>query len=92
VAGENDNDDNDSNNECTSTINFLIPHFQIVFLIATAVYTICATFYNIFGQGTRQPWDDPSNDVVHYYSQNQNEETDTMLRKKQTVKNDEALK
>lgn len=50
------------------------------------MYAICATFYNIFGQGKRQPWDDPSNDVVHYYSQNKNEETDSMLNRKNLKK------
>lgn len=38
-----------------------------MFLIASAVYLFCATFYLIFGSGVRQPWDNPENDVVHYY-------------------------
>lgn len=33
-----------------------------VFFIASAVYVACATFYNVFGSGKRQPWDDPSTD------------------------------
>ncbi|XP_067626518.1 putative inorganic phosphate cotransporter isoform X2 [Eurosta solidaginis] len=37
--------------------------WQIVFFIAAFVYIFCATFYNIFGSGERQWWDNPSNDV-----------------------------
>ncbi|KAJ6645996.1 putative inorganic phosphate cotransporter, partial [Pseudolycoriella hygida] len=36
--------------------------WQIVFFIAAGVYVFCATFYNIFGSGERQPWDNPLND------------------------------
>lgn len=37
--------------------------WQIVFFIAAFVYIFCATFYNIFGSGERQWWDNPANDV-----------------------------
>lgn len=36
--------------------------WQIVFFIAAFVYIICGTFYNIFGSGVRQFWDNPEND------------------------------
>lgn len=36
--------------------------WQIVFFIAAGVYIFCATFYNIFGTGVRQAWDNPLND------------------------------
>lgn len=36
--------------------------WQIVFFIAAIVYIACATFYNLFGSGERQPWDNPIND------------------------------
>lgn len=36
--------------------------WQIVFFIAAFVYIACATFYNVFGSGVRQEWDNPSND------------------------------
>lgn len=39
-----------------------IGQWQIVFFIAAGVYIFCATFYNIFGSGVRQPWDNPMND------------------------------
>lgn len=38
--------------------------WRIVFFIAAFVYIFTATFYNIFGSGTRQPWDNPDNDNV----------------------------
>ncbi|XP_031637844.1 putative inorganic phosphate cotransporter isoform X2 [Contarinia nasturtii] len=38
-------------------------NWQIVFFIAAAVYIFCATFYNLFGSGERQPWDNPLNDA-----------------------------
>lgn len=34
-----------------------IASWQVVFFIAAFVYIFCATFYNIFGSGKRQPWD-----------------------------------
>lgn len=34
-----------------------------VFFISAAVYIVCATFYNIFASGKRQPWDNPENDA-----------------------------
>lgn len=36
--------------------------WRIVFFIAAIVYIFCATFYNIFGSGKRQAWDNPLND------------------------------
>lgn len=36
--------------------------WKIVFFIAAGVYVFCATFYNIFGSGERQPWDNPATD------------------------------
>lgn len=36
--------------------------WQVVFFIAAIIYVFCATFYNIFGSGERQPWDNPLND------------------------------
>lgn len=36
--------------------------WQIVFFIAAIIYIACATFYNVFGSGDRQPWDNPMND------------------------------
>ncbi|KAH8421058.1 hypothetical protein KR222_006591 [Zaprionus bogoriensis] len=38
--------------------------WQIVFFIAAFVYIICGTFYNIFGSGERQFWDNPENDEI----------------------------
>lgn len=34
-------------------------NWQIVFFIAAGVYIFCATFYNVFGSGVRQEWDNP---------------------------------
>lgn len=42
-----------------------IAAWQKVFFIAAGVYIFCATFYNIFGSGKRQPWDNPANDDHH---------------------------
>lgn len=36
--------------------------WQKVFFIAAGVYIFCATFYNVFGSGKRQPWDNPATD------------------------------
>lgn len=33
--------------------------WRIVFLTAAGVYAGCCTFYNFFGSGVRQPWDNP---------------------------------
>lgn len=33
-----------------------------VFYIAGGVYIFCATFYNVFGSGRRQEWDNPAED------------------------------
>lgn len=38
--------------------------WKIVFFIAAGIYIFCATFYNIFASGERQPWDNPANDEV----------------------------
>lgn len=39
-----------------------IAAWRNVFFISAAVYVFCATFYNIFGSGKRQKWDNPDND------------------------------
>ncbi|XP_011501855.1 PREDICTED: putative inorganic phosphate cotransporter isoform X2 [Ceratosolen solmsi marchali] len=36
--------------------------WRIVFVLSTAIYVICATFYIIFGSGERQAWDNPEKD------------------------------
>lgn len=36
--------------------------WQIVFFIAAGIYIACATFYNLFGSGVRQEWDNPLKD------------------------------
>ncbi|XP_063696887.1 putative inorganic phosphate cotransporter isoform X2 [Culicoides brevitarsis] len=41
-----------------------IAAWQKVFFIAAGVYIFCATFYNVFGSGKRQPWDNPANDKM----------------------------
>ncbi|KAF7994577.1 hypothetical protein HCN44_004049 [Aphidius gifuensis] len=33
-----------------------------VFMICAGVYFVCATFYNLFGSGERQEWDNPEKD------------------------------
>lgn len=35
-----------------------------VFFLSAAVYIACSTFYQIFGSGVRQPWDNPQKDKV----------------------------
>ena len=52
-----------------------------MFLIASTIYAVCAVFYILFGKGKRQPWDNPSNDVVVYFPKNENDshETNRML-------------
>lgn len=39
-----------------------IGQWRIVFIIAAAIYAICASFYVIFGSGERQKWDNPALD------------------------------
>lgn len=39
--------------------------WQKVFFIASGVYIFCATFYNFFASGKRQPWDNPDNDFKY---------------------------
>lgn len=36
-----------------------------MFYIAGGVYVVCATFYNIFGSGRRQDWDNPADDEAN---------------------------
>ncbi|KOB78506.1 Inorganic phosphate co-transporter [Operophtera brumata] len=36
-----------------------------VFYIAGGIYIFCATFYNLFGSGRRQEWDNPANDEAN---------------------------
>lgn len=45
-----------------------IAQWRIVFLIAAAVYIVCATFYNIFATGERQPWDNPELDNQNFHT------------------------
>lgn len=39
-----------------------IAAWQKVFFIAAGVYLFTATFYNLFGSGQRQVWDNPMED------------------------------
>ncbi|XP_077289316.1 putative inorganic phosphate cotransporter protein picot isoform X1 [Arctopsyche grandis] len=39
--------------------------WRIVFFIAAGIYVFCGTFYNIFGAGERQSWDNPENDEAN---------------------------
>ncbi|KAL4705916.1 hypothetical protein ACJJTC_017498 [Scirpophaga incertulas] len=39
--------------------------WRIVFYIAAGVYVFCATFYNVFGSGRRQDWDNPAEDEAN---------------------------
>lgn len=51
-----------------STYFFLQPtqaQWRKVFYIAGGVYIFCATFYNLFGSGRRQDWDNPANDEAN---------------------------
>lgn len=66
-----------------------IAQWRIVFLIASVVYSICATFYVIFGEGDRQKWDDPSKDYADDNTTKQNElnETRQMLNKSEKTAN-----
>lgn len=43
--------------------------WQIVFFISAGVYIFCGTFYNAFGSGERQPWDNPMLDKPEPSSQ-----------------------
>lgn len=52
-----------------------------VFYIAAAIYIICATFYNLFGSGRRQEWDNPADDEANA------EKAAAVQAKKQTAKN-----
>lgn len=37
-------------------------------MIAAGIYIICATFYNVFGSGKRQKWDNPALDGEKYHT------------------------
>ncbi|VVC43100.1 Major facilitator superfamily,Major facilitator superfamily domain [Cinara cedri] len=39
--------------------------WRVVFITSACVYMICCTIYLVFGNGTRQPWDNPSNDQMN---------------------------
>ncbi|XP_060843130.1 putative inorganic phosphate cotransporter isoform X1 [Rhopalosiphum padi] len=39
--------------------------WRVVFITSAVVYMVCCTIYLIFGNGTRQPWDNPSNDQMN---------------------------
>lgn len=58
----------ENNNFQLTCFSFLsqptIAQWQIVFFIAAFIYIGCATFYNFFASGERQPWDNPDNDDI----------------------------
>ncbi|XP_022170729.1 putative inorganic phosphate cotransporter isoform X2 [Myzus persicae] len=39
--------------------------WRVVFITSAVVYMVCCTIYLVFGNGTRQPWDNPSNDQMN---------------------------
>ncbi|XP_001950194.2 putative inorganic phosphate cotransporter [Acyrthosiphon pisum] len=39
--------------------------WRVVFITSAVVYMVCCTVYLVFGSGTRQPWDNPSNDQIN---------------------------
>ncbi|XP_050420309.1 putative inorganic phosphate cotransporter isoform X1 [Adelges cooleyi] len=39
--------------------------WRIVFITSACVYMVCCTIYLVLGDGTRQPWDNPSNDHLN---------------------------
>jgi len=45
-----------------------IGQWRIVFMIAAVVYIVCATFYNVFGSGERQKWDNPALDDQTFHT------------------------
>ncbi|XP_058788719.1 putative inorganic phosphate cotransporter isoform X2 [Phymastichus coffea] len=53
--------------------------WRIVFILAAAVYVLCAMFYIIFGTGERQSWDNPDNDEV------EEDDKDSELRTVKTI-------
>lgn len=57
-------------------------------MIAATVYAICAAFYVLFGQGIRQPWDNPAKDVVYYHpkTQDASQEMKVMLKEENSQK------
>jgi hypothetical protein len=45
-----------------------IGQWRIVFMIAAAIYFVCASFYIIFGSGERQKWDNPALDDEKFHT------------------------
>ncbi|XP_050545593.1 putative inorganic phosphate cotransporter isoform X1 [Daktulosphaira vitifoliae] len=39
--------------------------WRVVFITSACVYIVCCSVYIMFGEGTRQPWDNPSNDHLN---------------------------
>lgn len=39
--------------------------WRVVFITSACVYMVCCTVYLVLGDGTRQPWDNPSNDQIN---------------------------
>lgn len=39
--------------------------WRVVFITSACVYMVCCSVYLVFGDGTRQPWDNPSNDQMN---------------------------
>lgn len=68
--------------------------WQKVFFIAAGVYIFCATFYNVFGSGKRQPWDNPANDKIPdsipVPAVNETSLTDQQLTQRKTITNGKA--
>lgn len=45
-------------------------------MICAVIYIICATFYNIFGSGERQPWDNAEKDDEKNEKNNEKKQLD----------------
>lgn len=58
-----------------------IGQWRIVFLIAAAIYAICASFYLVFGSGKRQKWDNPALDNANSHPPSASE-NETGLRER----------
>ncbi|XP_055703598.1 putative inorganic phosphate cotransporter isoform X1 [Phlebotomus papatasi] len=60
-----------------------IAAWQVVFFIAAFVYVFCATFYNVFASGVRQPWDNPLNDEPETRRSIPNGHSNTVIESRQ---------
>lgn len=54
-----------------------------MFITAACVYMVCCSIYLVFGDGTRQPWDNPSKDQL-----NLENKKNKKLKKKKKMAND----